>query len=74
MLGYHFKNVEVLKRLTNTYLKALFDDVALDRSVYTKNRHFRMLGCCKYGNKAHLELMTALEHCFKDSVITFIDN
>ena len=41
--GYHFMNIEVLKRLTKTYLKTVFDDVKLDEGIYTKNRSFRML-------------------------------
>ena len=70
--GYHFKNIEVLKRLMKTYLKTVFDYVKLDEGMYSKNRSFRMLGCCKYGRTACLELMT--DHCFNDSLITFIDD
>ena len=51
--NYHFKNVQVLERLKNTWFKGIFDDLpALDKGVYTKNRHFRLLGCCKYGKNS----------------------
>ena len=71
LCGFHFANVSVVKRLTKTYLKTLFDDEKLDYAPYGKNTNFRFAECCKFMAKnAYLKILT--DHTFEDAMITKI--
>lgn len=56
--GYKFRNADEIKTYTVAFQKFITENsysVKFDKSIYTKNRPLRMLGCCKQGSNRILK-------------------
>lgn len=52
--NYKFRTIKDLKNFTqkfSKYVKDIYPKVTIDKSIYSNNRVFRILGCCKLGQE-----------------------